>query len=157
MGTSSTAINAIVDALKSDLETATTLGLGASPTVYERDEEPAQIERENLPCAFMVPIVEEGCTVDMNMPWFPADFDFGITVMAFYKGNGDTPTDLQTDLRSIRDYSFNFVDYYRTKTGGAILNRGSIRNIRLDQGYWISGGGNIFHFWTAKLDITMKI
>lgn len=162
MGTSSTVINNIVDALKTDIQTATTLGLGESPRVYERDEEPAQIERENLPCAFVIPFLEEGCEISMSMPMFPASWEFGISAMAFYKGTGDTPQDLETDLRTIRGYSLNFVDIYRDALSsgtpcGTQLNRGMIRHIGLSQGYWISGGGNVFHFWKAKISITTKI
>lgn len=162
MGTSSTTINAVVDALITDLQTATTLGLGASPKVYERDTEPAQVEREDLPCAFVLPFADEGCEITMNIPAFPATWSFGITAVAYYKGTGDTPTNLQTDLRTIRNYSLEFVDYYRSRTNsaplcGAKLNRAMITNIRLEQGYWIAGGGNVYHFWMAKMTLTAEL
>lgn len=156
MGTTSTAINAIVDALISDLQTATTLGLGTSPKVYERDEHPqAALSRGDLPCAYVIPIMEGGDTITVNMDNMPHLHDFPITVTAYYMGNDVTATQLETDLRTIRNYAYEFLDYYKTHSGGHRLTcNGNIKSFKVDVGYWISGGGKIVHFWICKMNIT---
>lgn len=150
-----TTINAIVDAVKTDLQTATTLGLGASPSVYERDEHPqAALNRGDLPCAYVIPIMEGGDFITDYLDDLPHKHDFPITVVAYYMGNDVTATQLGTDLRTYRNYAYAFVDYYKTKTGGNYVGGGWIKDWKVDVGYWISGGGQVVHFWIVKMNIT---
>jgi hypothetical protein len=70
-------------------------------------------------------------------------------------GNDLTTSALQSDLRTTRDYAYNFVDYYKTKTGGQYLaTGGQIKDWKVDVGYWISGGGQVVHFWIVKMNVT---
>jgi len=160
MGTTSTMINSIVDSLISDLQGATTLGLGASPKVYERDEHPqAALNRGDLPCAYVIPVMEGGDTITSYIgETGPHRHEFPITVTAYYMGNDLTSTQLQTDLRTVRNYAYNFLDLYKgTSTGGRYLaTAGFIRDFKVDVGYWISGGGQVVHFWIVKMNMTMS-
>lgn len=160
MGTTSTRINSIVDSLITDLKTATTLGLGSTPKVYERDEHPqAALNRGDLPCAYVIPVMEGGDMVTVHINNQGYRHTFPITVTAYYMGNDLTSTQLETDLRTVRNYAYNFIDYYKdTKTGGRYLATGGhILNYKVDVGYWISGGGQVVHFWIIKMDMTTCI
>lgn len=155
--TSSTSINSIVDSVVSDLETAsTTLGLGATPKVYERDEHPASaLSRGDIPCAYVIPLLEGGDTIGLHIDDLPHKHDFAITVTAYYMGNDTTVSQLATDLRTTRNYGYAFVDIYKTKTRGAYFTGGGwVKSFKLDVGYWISGGGQVVHFWIVKMNVT---
>lgn len=159
MGTTSTRINSIVDSVITDLQTATTLGLGSSPRVYERDEHPqAALNRGELPCAYVIPVMEGGDTVtSMIGKGAPHRHEFPITVTAYYLGNDLTATQLQTDLRTVRDYAYNFLDLYKNTTDDRYLaTGGNIKDWKVDVGYWISGGGQVVHFWIVKMSVTMS-
>jgi hypothetical protein len=156
MGTTSTVINSIVDSVMSDLRTATTLGLGSSPRVYERDEHPqAAMNRGDIPCAYVIPVMEGGDMITDYLDDLPHKHEFPITVTAYYMGTDYTAAALEADLRVTRNYAYNFVDYYKTKTGGPYLaTGGQIKDWKVDVGYWGSGGGQIVHFWIVKMNVT---
>lgn len=156
--TTSTIINAIVDSVITDLTSfgTTTLGLGSSPRVYERDESPAvAMNRGDIPCAYVIPLIEGGDMISTDIDDLPHQHDFPITVTAYYMGNDVTSSQLITDLRTVRNYGYNYIDIYKTKTGGPYLSSGGqIKNFKLDVGYWISGGGQVVHFWIVKMMVT---
>jgi len=155
MGEVVTVINKIVDALITDIQTATTLGLGAAPTVREWDEHPAiPAERGELPLAYVIPIVEGKDKIDMTMGGPNTFHTFPITFVAYYKGTTDSRTQVITDLRTTRNYAYSFIEYYRTK--GNFIDRGQITSAELEAGYW-EGGGNIIHFWIVKLNIKTSV
>lgn len=148
-------INTIVDAVITDLQTATTLGLGSSPKVYERDEHPqAALNRGDLPCAYVIPIMEGGDEVSPGVQTTSYRHEFPITVTAYYMGNDLTATQLGTDLRTTRNYAYQYVDYYLTKSGGRTVGGGHIKKFKVDVGYWVSGGGQVVHYWIVKMDVT---
>ena len=80
--------------------------------------------------------------------------EFPITVTAYYMGNDLTATQLGTDLRTTRNYAYQYVDYYLTKSGGRTIGGGHIKKFKVDVGYWVSGGGQVVHYWIVKMDVT---
>lgn len=164
MGTTSTRINAIVDAVKTDISnSATTLGFATGVTIYERDEHPqAAMNRGDLPCAYVIPIMEGGDMISTDLDDLPHTHMFPITVVAYYMGTDLTASVLQSDLRTYRNYAYDYVDIYKTKSGGPVLactsgGAGYIKDFKVDVGYWISGGGQVVHYWIVKMNVTTMI
>ncbi len=163
MGTTSTAINAIVDNLKTLItNNATTLGLNYTGGVYEWDEHPAvPAERGDLPCAYVIPVIEDGDRINLLMGSVEGKHEFSITVVAYYKGVEDSASQVRTDLRTYRNYAYEFRDVFRTNgdyIGSAGVAMAHIKEMKLDFGYWLPPGGTpIIHFWIAKLRCTTII
>ena len=131
------------------MATATTLGSFA--TVLERDEHPAiAAERGQLPIGYVLPIIEGEDSIDMTMGGPQTFHTFPITAVAYYQGNDST---LQSDLRTTRDYAYNFVDLFRP---GNYCDRGQIYNAKVKVGYWI-GGTLVIHYWIVKLSMKMAV
>lgn len=158
-----TAINAIVDDLKSLLtENATALGLNYTGSVYEWDEHPAiPAERGDLPCAYVIPVMEDGDKINMLMGGPEGRHEFSMTVVCYYKGVEDSASQIRTDLRTYRNYAYAFRDVFRTHgdyIGTAGLVMAHVKEMKLDFGYWMPPGGTpIVHFWIAKLKCTTII
>ncbi len=161
MESSSDKIDDIIDDLIADMTaSATQIGLTPyPPIILERDEAPSvPLEGGYIPCAYVIPILGTGMFIDFNMGGPQNDYEFGITVTAYYNATEDDVTSIDSDLRRIRGYMLNFVDLYRTKNRGmAYIGQGWIRNMKLDQGYYVSGGGEVVHYWIDEITVTTKI
>lgn len=158
-----TAINAIVDNLKSLITaSATDLGLNYTGNVWEWDEHPAiPAERGDLPVAYVIPVMEDGDKINMLMGSVESRHEFSITVVCYYKGVEDSASQIRTDLRTYRNYAYAFRDIFRYKgdyfgtTGMAMAH---IKEMKLDFGYWMPPGGTpVVHFWIAKMKCTTII
>lgn len=158
-----TAMNAIIDDLKSLITaSATDLGLNYTGGVYEWDEHPAvPAERGDLPCVYVIPVVEDGDTINMLVHAPEGKHNFSITVVAYYKGVEDSASQIRTDLRTYRNYAYAFRDIFRysnDRIGTKGLAMAHITQIKFDFGYWMPPGGTpVVHFWIAKLKCTTII
>lgn len=158
-----TAINAIVDNLKSLITaSATDLGLNYTGNVWEWDEHPAiPAERGDLPVAYVIPVMEDGDKINMLMGSVESRHEFSITVVCYYKGVEDSASQIRTDLRTYRNYAYAFRDIFRYSHdyfGTAGVAMAHIKEMKLDFGYWMPPGGTpVVHFWIAKMKCTTII
>jgi len=149
MGTTSSVIDAAVDDLMNKMMNATTLGTFA--TVLERDEHPAvAAERGQLPIGYVLPIIEDGDAINMTMGGPQCFHTFSMTALAYYRGDDTT---LQSDLRTTRDYAYNFIDLFRT---GNYCQSAQVTGAKVDVGYWI-GGTFPIHYWVCKLSMKLAV
>jgi len=154
-----TAFNSMVDGLKELITaSATDLGLTYPPRIYEWDEHPAiPAERGELPVAYVIPLVEDGDSIDLLMGSPEGKHTFSMTVVCYYKGNEDNRTSIQSDLRTCRNYAYAFRDIFRYHGDyfGSTTGMAHIKKIKYDFGYWLPPGGMpTIHFWVAKMTCT---
>ncbi len=139
-----TKINAAVDAMNAMLSAATDLGWATGITIHEKDEHPAiPADRGELPKVYNIPVMEGGMEIDTKID-SAAQINFPMTIVAYYLG-----TDVDTDLRTTRNYGLNLIDKFRTTNnfGEAWLTG----PIHLDVGYW-QAVDRIIHYWACKID-----
>ncbi len=146
----------IVNGVKSQITNNAT-ALGGITKVGEKDEHPSvPAERNELPVAYVLPIVEGGDDIDMTMGGSEIHHTFPITTIAYYPATTTTEyaDDIDTNLVNTRRYAYNFLDLWATQN---YSDRGQIYKGHLDLGYWIGGDGQVVYYWVWKLNLKAYI
>lgn len=145
--TSEAAINGVIDALLARLATNyAALGLTASTSIEERDEDPRYIETGTC---YVIPFAEGKDTVRLLSGG--EEHSFPITIIGFYKY-----ADISTGLRPVRTYGLNCLDLF-TGTNGNIVSSDGLHGAEatdatIEVGYW-RVSDYIMHFWSLQLSI----
>jgi hypothetical protein len=141
--------NTMVDAGITMITSNATL-LGGITKCIERDEHPARANLSDFPYACIIPVVEDGDTVDLLMGGPECRHDFSMTVVAYYLATSSNETGLESDLRTYRNYGFDYLDLYAPSNWMGI---GQIVDAKLDFGYW-EAVDRVVHFWVCKWKMT---
>ena len=142
----------MVDAAISTI-TASATALGGITQVLERDEHPARMNINDFPYACVIPVVEDGDTVDLLMGGPECRHDFSMTVVAYYLATSSTESGLQSDLRTYRNYGYDYLDLYSKAN---YMGNGQISDAKMDFGYW-EAVDRVVHFWVVKWKMTAII
>ena len=138
-----TKINTAVDAMNTMLSAATDLGWATGITIHEKDEHPIiPAERGELPKVYNIPVMEGGMEIDTTIDT-AMYLSFPMTIVAYYLG-----TDVDTDLRTTRNYGLNFVDKLRTTNN---FGEAWLTGAHLDVGYW-EAVDRVIHYWACKVE-----
>jgi hypothetical protein len=141
MVSSYTMMSEILTDLSTKLTSATTIG-GISSVSYYPEHPAIPADRNQLPKAYVLPIVEGGGNWDTS-PMPGLDAEFPITILAYYELPANS-------LLTLTQYALNFIDILYN--AGQYIKQGQIDKMDLEFKQWGSGD-TLIHMWILKLHI----
>jgi hypothetical protein len=137
--TTSTTINAVIDAMISRITTnIASFGGTVNTPVREGDEEPAAVDI--FPSLYVVPLLGSGDTMTQHMNSSALFHEFPLTVIGFYKDytvNGS--------LRTTRNYGYAMIDLFAGPTNYKITGTITV------EGTPVTIGGAVVTSWTLEV------
>jgi len=142
--TSYSAVSTMVAAIRANIAAASSLritdenGETVSPTILDRDEDPAVLadSPEGLPAICVIPIGDKPDAMSPYISSYDWLHRFNVMVAGYYRAtsNQTRGENIYDDIATLRGKGYDCVELF--KGSGAWFNPGVIKDVRLELGYY---------------------